>query len=82
MSDLTCARGVDLLMEYLEGILPAETKTAIDRHLAGCPRCVAFVASYRETPRILRVATTTEIPAEAKRMLASFVKRLPGRSET
>lgn len=82
MIDLTCARGVELLMEYLEGVIPAGTKAAIDGHLAGCPRCTAFVASYRETPRILRDATTTELPAEAKRLLASFLRRLPGRSET
>jgi anti-sigma factor RsiW len=76
MSDLTCARGVDLLMDYLEGVLSDAAKESIDFHVAGCPRCLAFVKTYRETPKVLRAATVEEIPAETKRRLESFVRSL------
>lgn len=79
MSDLTCARGVDLLMDYLEGILSAAVKESIDRHVGECPRCLAFIASYRETPGVLRDATAEEIPADAKRRLEAFVRELAKR---
>jgi anti-sigma factor RsiW len=74
MSDLVCASGVDLLVDYLEGALPAELRAALETHVAGCPRCVAFLASYRETPRILRAATAAELPVSLARSLATFLR--------
>lgn len=76
MSDLTCARGVELLGDYLEGVLPVAVTEAIDRHVGACPRCLAFIASYRETPGVLREATAEEIPGETKRRLEAFVRNL------
>ena len=43
MKDITCISGVELLMEYLEGELPADVRAAVDAHVAGCPRCEAFI---------------------------------------
>lgn len=79
MSDLTCARGVELLMDYLEGVLSASVKESIDRHVGGCPRCLAFIASYRETPGVLREATAEELPRDTKRQLEAFVRELSKR---
>ncbi len=61
-------------MDYLEGALTAPVRAALDAHLAGCPRCVAFVASYRDTPRIVRQATAVALPAELERSLAAFLR--------
>ena len=55
--DVVCASGVELLMDYLEGALPEDLRAELEAHVASCPRCTAFVASYRATPRILREAT-------------------------
>jgi anti-sigma factor RsiW len=79
MSDWTCARGVELLGDYLEGVLAASVMQGIDAHVGGCARCRAFVASYRETPALLREATAEEIPGETKRRLAAFVRDLSKR---
>ena len=73
MKDIVCMSGVTLLMEYLEGALAMEVRTAIEAHVAGCPRCDAFIASYRETPRIMRNATSMEMPADLE---ASFLAAL------
>ena len=54
MKDIVCMLGVELLMEYLEGALATDVRAAIEAHVAGCPRCDAFIASYLETPRIVR----------------------------
>ena len=64
MKSVVCASGVDLLMDYLEGELSPEVRAELDAHVAGCPRCIAFVASYRATPPLLRRATAVELPAE------------------
>ena len=74
MKEIACVSGVDLLMDYLEGALPADVRSAVDAHVAGCPRCVAFIASYRETPRILREATATALPADLQASLRDFLR--------
>lgn len=79
MIEMTCRSGVELLMDYLEGVLAPEMRAAIEGHVAGCPRCQAFIASYRETPRIVREATARGLPAEERRALWSFLRtRLGG----
>ena len=70
----TCASGVELLMDYLEGVLPPEVNTALEDHVGGCARCTAFVASYQATPRILRDATTAQLPAEIETSLQAFLR--------
>ncbi len=42
------------LIDFLEGTLPPADREAIEAHVSGCPRCVAFVESYLQTPRIMR----------------------------
>ena len=74
MKEIGCASGVELLMDYLEAVLPADVRAAVDAHVATCPRCVAFIASYRETPRILREATATALPADLAASLHAFLR--------
>jgi anti-sigma factor RsiW len=71
---VVCASGVGLLMDYLEGALPADVRADLDAHVAGCPRCQAFVASYRETPRIVREAATVTVPADLEESLLRFLR--------
>jgi anti-sigma factor RsiW len=71
---MTCASGVERLMEYLEGLLAPEVKAALDDHVAGCPRCAAFVASYCATPRIVREATDVSPSADVEASLRAFLR--------
>lgn len=72
-AEATCRSVVELLMDYVDGLLGAADQAALEAHFAGCPRCVEFVRSYRETPRILRDATTAEMPEEMKENLSRFL---------
>ncbi|HET9327605.1 MAG TPA: zf-HC2 domain-containing protein [Candidatus Eisenbacteria bacterium] len=76
MKEITCLSGVELLMDYLEGVLSSDLHAELEAHVAGCARCVAFVASYRATPRILREATAVKIPDRVEVSLKTFVQRL------
>jgi anti-sigma factor RsiW len=78
MNAIACVSGVELLMDYLEGVLPPDVRARLDEHVAGCPRCVAFVASYRETPRILRDATAAALPADLEVSLKAFLRSNTG----
>lgn len=74
MNDIVCASGVDLLMDFLEGVLPLEMNAALQAHVAGCARCAAFVTSYQATPRILRDATDATLPADVEASLKAFLR--------
>ena len=69
-----CQSGVELLMDYLEGLLAPDVRAAVEQHVAGCPRCIAFVESYRQTPEILRKATAAALPADLARKLEEAVR--------
>ena len=74
MSEVACVSGVDLLMDYLEGVLPAATVAALDGHVAGCDRCRAFIASYRATPGIIRHSTDVPLPAALESSLITWLR--------
>jgi anti-sigma factor RsiW len=74
MKEIPCVSGVELLMDYLEGVLPADVQDALDGHVAGCRRCAAFVKSYCATPRIMREATATTFPADVEASLKTFLR--------
>jgi anti-sigma factor RsiW len=78
MTLVVCASGVELLMDYLEGVLPGDVRAALDAHVAGCERCAAFVASYQATPRILRNATTMTLPPDIEASLRTFLRAQTG----
>lgn len=74
MKDIACVSGVELLMEYLEGALPPEVRRQLEAHVAGCQRCVAFIESYRATPRLIRTATDATLPADVQHSLMTFLR--------
>ena len=74
MTPVACASGVELLVDFIEGVLPSEVSAALEAHVAGCARCAAFVASYQATPRILRDATTVTLPADIEASLKAFLR--------
>ena len=74
MNEIACVSGVQLLMDYLEGVLPADVVARLEAHVDGCQRCQAFIESYRETPRLLRDATDASLPADVRRSLTEFLR--------
>jgi len=78
MTDVSCQTGVELLMDYLEGVVPDDVRTILELHVAGCPKCEAFIASYLATPRILRDATAATMPPELQRSLLAFLRAQRG----
>ena len=76
MTRITCAEGVDRLMDYLEGVVPADIRTVVEVHVTGCPRCAAFIASYCETPRIVRQATDVTLSTNGLQTLREFLVKL------
>jgi anti-sigma factor RsiW len=68
-----CPEVVALLVDYLEGRLPADTRSDLERHLAGCASCEAYVASYRSTVDLLHSLGENDLPPELHLRLRAFL---------
>jgi anti-sigma factor RsiW len=51
---MTCRELMDFLGDYVAGTLETQERTAFEGHLAGCPACIDYVRSYRETIRLTK----------------------------
>ena len=49
---MNCREFVEFLMDYLDGGLPAEQAATFNAHMDGCPSCVTYLETYRETIRL------------------------------
>jgi anti-sigma factor RsiW len=73
MSGKTCQETVALLADYLEGKLSPADRAGLDEHFVTCPRCVRFLRSYQETPRLVRDTTAASLPEEVRDRLQRFL---------
>jgi anti-sigma factor RsiW len=58
--ELVCQEIVEVITDYLEGVMDAELRTSFEAHLAGCPHCTHYLEQMRA---MIRVSGT--IQAEA-----------------
>ena len=74
-----CTDTEQLLFEYVEGELPDDTRRKLDKHLADCPACVRYVASYKKTIELTHKHGSTEIkmPRELQSRLREFIQQHP-----
>jgi anti-sigma factor (TIGR02949 family) len=59
---ITCAEAVRQLWEYLDGVVDATEREAIEEHLAFCRRCCGEVEFAEELRRFLAGHAEEEIP--------------------
>ncbi len=62
---VSCRELVEFLDDYLSGTLPPERREVFNSHLAGCPSCVSYMKTYRETQALARAASRDDaLPAD------------------
>jgi anti-sigma factor RsiW len=83
---MTCQQLVEFLMDYLDGTLPEPQRGCFEEHLAECPDCVAYLATYQETIRMGKAvcaedsdALPPEIPEELVQAIVTARSRETGR---
>lgn len=67
--DLTCHEVVELITDYLEGVLPRKVRRQVEAHLAVCDACTAYLAQMRRTIRLTGMLTEEQLPDEQKQAL-------------
>lgn len=50
--EMTCKELVELVTDYLEGVLPEEVRLQVENHLAGCAGCRNYLEQMRMTIRM------------------------------
>jgi len=66
MPVLSCREIVELVTDYLEGDLDADTTAALEEHLDLCPGCARYVEQIRETVATLRDVSSDNLSAETQ----------------
>jgi predicted anti-sigma-YlaC factor YlaD len=70
---LVCKEVVELVSDYLEGVLLPEKRAALAEHLAGCPGCTNYLEQVRLTIGMLRaLAQEPVFPATKEELLQVF----------
>jgi predicted anti-sigma-YlaC factor YlaD len=69
--DITCHQAVALVSDYLEGALGRRDKRRLERHLAGCEACSAYLDQMRVTIAMTGSVRPDDVSAEA---LSKFVE--------
>jgi anti-sigma factor RsiW len=70
---IRCYQLVELVTDYLEGVLDAATVAEFDAHLALCPGCAEYLEQLHETGSILRRVSFDGLSGTARaRLLAAF----------
>ncbi len=59
-----CIEFVELVTDYLEGVLPARERRAFEHHLTLCDPCVGYVEQMRETIRLTGALQIDDVPEE------------------
>lgn len=74
--DIACIELVELLTDYLEGVLPPDEVAAVEAHLALCPPCRAYLEQMRATIALLGSVPVETLSVEAQdTLLAAFRDR-------
>ena len=69
IEELSCQELVELVTDYLEGVLPEHERRRFDEHLQVCEGCTKYVAHMRETIRISGALSQESISDEARSTL-------------
>jgi Predicted transmembrane transcriptional regulator (anti-sigma factor) len=78
-SDIACIELVELLTDYLEGVLPPDEVAAVEAHLADCPPCRRYLDQMRATIDALGSVPVETLSDEACETLLEAFRSRPAR---
>lgn len=76
----TCREVIGFLDDYLGGELEPVRRRVFEEHLAECPSCVSYLATYRATIELARgsAETAPPLPEPVARRLAEAIRAARG----
>jgi anti-sigma factor RsiW len=77
-----CIEFVELVTDYLEGVLPDRERRALEHHLSLCDPCTAYLEQMRETQRLTGSLVVDDVPeAGVEDLMAVFRAYQAGRAD-
>jgi len=70
---MTCQDALEIMGDYLEGMLGVTVGDDLERHLDECDECTAYVNTYTKTRDLVADGRRLEMPADLKARLRSFL---------
>ena len=67
--EMSCRELVEVITDYLEGVMPAADRARFDAHLKDCPYCVNYLAQMRETIAALGELSEESLSPDARGQL-------------
>lgn len=77
-SDMDCEELVELVTDYLEAVLDPDTRARVERHLAGCDGCTAYLEQMRTTIVLLGQLPPDELDAPSRDRLLHLFRAWAG----
>jgi RNA polymerase sigma-70 factor (ECF subfamily) len=74
MPDPRCKRIFAALSEYLDGDLRAKTCKELERHLAGCRPCLAYLDSLKTTIQACHAYRVKKVPKPSARVRRALLE--------
>ena len=69
---MTCQELVELVTDYLEGVLPREDVARFEEHVAACPGCATYLEQVEATIALTRASGGEVEPDEVSPLLDAF----------
>jgi anti-sigma factor RsiW len=71
---MRCKEVVELMTDYLEGLLSAEDAARFEDHISGCDGCHAYLEQMRKTRRLTGSLAQEQIPDALRDELTAAFK--------
>jgi anti-sigma factor RsiW len=70
---LTCRQVVELVTEYLDGVMDPRRRARFEAHLAGCDGCAAYLEQFRTTVAVVGRLDAGDVPEPVmSELIAAF----------
>ncbi len=73
--EIPCRQIVEMVTDYLEGVLSRRDRRRFEHHLAGCPHCTAYLAQMRATLRLTGRLVPEDLSPEMQQELGELYRR-------
>jgi anti-sigma factor RsiW len=73
---ISCREAVELVTDYVEGVLDAERRAAVEGHLGCCDWCRAYLEQVRITVRVVGDLPPEAVDPAVERELLDLFRKL------
>jgi anti-sigma factor RsiW len=74
-SPLVCRDAVELVSDYLDGTLSRRQRRRLEKHLAGCDACTAYLDQMRATIAASGKVTAEDLPSDVVEGLVNLFRQ-------